>query len=96
MTQEGLGMTQEGYKEIMMSGPNATFDDDETKETAKIPIHTKVDQENSKAIHVKVIYFVYDTCPNSFGKNSHLRRHQESVHSKARKYTCLLCSNDCV
>ena len=83
-------------------------DDDKTKEATRKPeddkishaamkqISSKLYQENVKSVHVKFRDFVCDTCPNSFGKNSHLRRHQERVHSTARKYTCLVCSKGCV
>ena len=74
----------------------AKYENENISETVNVTISVKSYQNNVKSVHDKVSYFVCDTCPNYFRKNSHLKRHQERVHSTARKYTCLACSKGCV
>ena len=74
----------------------AKYENENISETVNINVSIKNYQDNVRSVHDKDSYFVCDTCPNSFRRNSHLKRHQERVHSTARKYTCLACSKGCV
>ena len=84
------------HDEDEMYEDSAKYDNDNISETVNIKLSVQNYQDNVRSVHDKVSYFVCDTCPNSFRRNSHLKRHQERVHSTARKYTCLACSKGCV
>ena len=65
-------------------------------ETAKVDTSMTTHNDNLKLENFECKDFMCDSCPNYFRKKSYLRLHQRSVHSTARKFTCLLCSKGCV